>query len=123
MGLLYYNNNLSCRCEALLGLQGQVALAAVLAVRVLGHEHGRSTLGALLAQTGHLAITVDLVILQDGQFDFGALVLDLLGGGVGLLFLFLGTTTQAQHQVQGGLLLDVVVGQGAAVFQLLTSKD
>ena len=32
-------------------------------------------------------------------------------------------SAQAQHQVQGGLLLDVVVRQGAAVLQLLASKD
>ena len=32
-------------------------------------------------------------------------------------------TTQAQHQVEGGLLLDVVVGQGAAILQLLAGKD
>jgi hypothetical protein len=31
--------------------------------------------------------------------------------------------TQAQHQVQGGLLLDVVIGQRAAVLQLLARKD
>jgi len=30
---------------------------------------------------------------------------------------------QAQHQVQGGLLLNVVVCQGAAVLQLLAGKD
>ena len=32
-------------------------------------------------------------------------------------------TPQAQHQVQGGLLLDVVVRQGAAILQLLAGKD
>jgi hypothetical protein len=32
-------------------------------------------------------------------------------------------TAQAQHQVERGLLLDVVVGQGAAVLQLLARKD
>ena len=32
-------------------------------------------------------------------------------------------TTEAEHQVEGGLLLDVVVGQGAAVFQLLSGED
>ncbi|KFO90456.1 hypothetical protein N320_08461, partial [Buceros rhinoceros silvestris] len=32
-------------------------------------------------------------------------------------------TSETQHQVQGGLLLDVVIGQGASVFQLLASKD
>lgn len=33
------------------------------------------------------------------------------------------TTAKAQHQVEGGLLLDVVIGQGAAVFELLSSED
>jgi len=32
-------------------------------------------------------------------------------------------TTKAQHQVQGRLLLNVVITQGAAVFELLSSKD
>jgi hypothetical protein len=33
------------------------------------------------------------------------------------------TTTQAQDQVEGGLLLDVVVSQRAAVLKLLASED
>ncbi|KFQ28375.1 hypothetical protein N332_06581, partial [Mesitornis unicolor] len=33
------------------------------------------------------------------------------------------TTPQAQHKMQGGLLLDVVVRQGAPIFQLFASKD
>ena len=32
-------------------------------------------------------------------------------------------TAQTQHQMEGGLLLDVVVCQGAAVLELLASKD
>ncbi|KFP50092.1 hypothetical protein N323_10600, partial [Cathartes aura] len=32
-------------------------------------------------------------------------------------------TPQAQHKMQGGFLLDVVVGQGAPIFQLLAGKD
>ncbi len=32
-------------------------------------------------------------------------------------------TTQAQHQVEGGLLLDVVVGQCATILQLLAGKN
>jgi len=51
------------------------------------------------------------------------LVGGLFGGGVILLLAFLGTTTKAEHQVQGGLLLDVVVGQGATILELLTGKD
>ena len=31
--------------------------------------------------------------------------------------------TQPQHQVEGGLLLDVVVSQGAPILQLLAGKD
>jgi len=32
-------------------------------------------------------------------------------------------SAQTQHQVEGGLLLDVVVCQGATILQLLASKD
>lgn len=50
-------------------------------------------------------------------------MLDLLGSGVDLLLALLGTTTQAEHKVEGRLLLDVVVREGAAILQLLTSED
>jgi hypothetical protein len=50
-------------------------------------------------------------------------VLDLLGGGVDLLFALLATTTQAEHEVEGRLLLDVVVRKGAAVLELLAGED
>jgi hypothetical protein len=33
------------------------------------------------------------------------------------------TTTQAEHQVNGGLLLDVVVGKGTAILKLLDSEQ
>ena len=33
------------------------------------------------------------------------------------------TATETKHQVEGGLLLDVVVRKGAAVLQLLASED
>jgi len=79
--------------------------------------------GALAAETLNLAIAIDLVVLEDGKLGLSALVLDLLGGGVDLLLALLTTTTQAQHEVQGRLLLDVVVRKSAAVLQLLTSED
>ena len=44
-------------------------------------------------------------------------------GSQGLQGWFNDTTSQSQNQVQGGFLLDVVVGQSSTVFQLLTSKD
>jgi hypothetical protein len=43
--------------------------------------------------------------------------------GVVLFLTFLGTTTQTEHQVQGRLLLDVIVAQGAAILELLACKD
>lgn len=79
--------------------------------------------GALAAQTLDLAVTVNLVVLEDGEFGLFALVLDLLGGGVDLLFALLATTTQAEHEVKGGLLLDVVVRKSTAVLELLASED
>ena len=51
------------------------------------------------------------------------LVLDFLGGGVVLLLALLSASPQPEHQVEGGLLLDVVVGQGPAIFKLLAGED
>ena len=78
---------------------------------------------ALAAQTLNLAITVNLVVLQDGELGLLVLVLDLLGGGVNLLLALLATTTQAEHEVKGGLLLDVVVRKSAAILELLASEN
>ena len=33
------------------------------------------------------------------------------------------TTTQTEHQVEGGLLLDVVVGQSTAILELFAGED
>ena len=50
-------------------------------------------------------------------------MLDLLGGGVDLLLALLTTTTEAEDQMKSRLLLDVVVGEGATVFELLSGED
>ena len=104
---------------------GQAALPAVLTVVVGGHEDtGTALLGRTLSpQTVDLPVVVHLVVLQDGQLDLPVLVLDLLGGRVVLLLPLLGASPQPQHQVEGGLLLDVVVGQSPSVLQLLPGKD
>ena len=60
---------------------------------------------------------------MDSEYRLLALVFDLLGRRVHLLLALLGTTTEAEHQVEGGLFLDVVVREGAAVLKLLSSKD
>lgn len=79
--------------------------------------------GALAAQTLDLAVTVNLVVLEDGEFGLFALVLDLLGSSVDLLFALLAATTEAEHEVEGGFLLDVVVRKGTAVLELLAGED
>ena len=51
------------------------------------------------------------------------LVLNLLGGSVVLLFALLAAAAEAEHQVERRLLLDVVVGERAAVLELLARED
>ena len=64
-----------------------------------------------------------LVIFKNCQLDLLLLVLGLLGRRVVLLLALLGTTTQTKHQMECGLLLDVVVTQSATILQLLARKD
>jgi hypothetical protein len=82
---------------------GQTATSAVLTIVVPGHEDtGSAGLGgALTAETGDLAVTIDLVELEDGQLDLSLLVLDLLGGGVGLLLALLASSQKVDVQVEG----------------------
>eukprot|EP01084_Bolivina_argentea_P009495 17734_1 len=116
-------------CLLLGGDVGQGALAAGLAVLVLGHEDAGTTVGvgALHAGVGHLdvvAVTLDLVELEDTHGDVGVTVDGLLGLLEVLLLLLLALTTgEAHHQGDGGLLLDAVLGQGGALLELLASED
>ena len=75
------------------------------------------------SQSLNLSAVVDLVVLEDGQLHLLLLVLDLLGCGVVLLLALLAPTAEPQHQVQRRLLLDVVVGESAAILELLAGKD
>ena len=104
---------------------GETTLPAVLTVVVGGHEDTGTTLfgRTLSPQTVDLPVVVHLVVLQHGQLHLPVLVLDLLGGRVVLLLPLLGASPQPQHQVEGGLLLDVVVGQSPPILQLLPGKD
>ena len=79
--------------------------------------------GALSSQSLDLPAVVDLVEFEHSQLHLLFLVLDLLGGGVILLLAFLAATPQPKNEVKGRLLLDVVVGESAAIFQLLPGKD
>lgn len=114
-----------CRLLGLIEDVGTVATAAVLAVVHSSHEDTSTALRlrALAPQTLNLAIAIDLVVLEHSELGLLALVLDLLGRGVHLLLPLLATAAQAEDQVERRLLLDVVVGEGAAVFELLAGED
>ena len=90
---------------------------------VVGHEDTSAADRALTSQTGDLSALVDLVVLQNGKLHLLVNVLVLLGGLVLLLLVLLASSTQTEHQVKGGLLLDVVVRKSAGVLQLLSSED
>ena len=70
-------------------------------------------------------ITFDLVVLEDAEADVDVLVglLDLLTLDHLLLLLLLLTTTEAENKVKSRLLLDVIVLEGAALFELLAGED
>lgn len=101
------------RLLALVKDVGEVALSAVLTVVHGSHEDTGPTLvsWALSSETLDLSIAINLVVLEDSQLGLLALVLDLLWSGVDLLLALLGhTTTESEDEVEGRLLLDVVVG-------------
>ena len=89
------------------------------------HENAGTALlaGTLTTQMVDLAIIVNAVVLEHGKLDLLVLVFLLLGCGVVLLLAFLGTTSEPQHQVKGGLLLNVVVGESSTIFKLLSGKN
>merc|ERR1719223_1781787 len=51
------------------------------------------------------------------------LMLLLLGLGVGLLLALLTSTEKTENEVEGGLLLDVVVRKSTPIFELLPGED
>lgn len=104
---------------------GETALSAVLAIVVRSHEDTSTTLslGALSPEAGDLSVVIHLVVLEDGELHPLLLVPQSLGLGVNLLLSLLTTTTETKHEVEGGLLLDVIVRKGASILELLASED
>jgi len=99
------------------------ALAAVVAVVVHGHEDSSTAALTLLSEASDGVVLADGVVPEDGELHLLVNVLYALGGGVLLLLALLATTAKAEHQVERGLLLDVVVSQGAAILELLAGED
>ena len=74
---------------------GQVATSAVLAIVHGSHEDTSTALGlrAFAPQALDLAVTVNLVVLENRELRLLPLVLDLLGSGVHLLLALLCSST------------------------------
>jgi hypothetical protein len=87
----------------------------------LGATYG--LLGTLASQAFNLSIAINLVVLEHSELGLLVLVLDLLGGCVDLLLALLATTTEAEDEMEGRFLLDVVVGKGTAILELLAGED
>jgi len=102
---------------------GHGAAAAVVPVKVDRQADTHAASGAGLPQAGYLAIVRDLVELKSSKLHSLVDVLHFLGLGVGLLLSLLATTAQSQNQVQGALLLDVVIRESSAVLELLAGED
>jgi len=90
---------------------------------VLGHEAADASDGTVLAQTDDLATILDAVVLEGLEGDGLVDALGLLGLAVDLLFALLAAAAEAEDEVEGRLLLDVVVRKGAAVLELLAGED
>jgi len=90
---------------------------------VLGHEAADSRDGGVLAEANDLPPVLDAVVLEGLEGDGLVHALGLLGLGVDLLLPLLSPPAEAEDEVEGRLLLDVVVREGAAVLELLTGED
>ena len=95
------------------------------ATRMNGHANSGAAglMWAIFSRACNLTLVIHLVVLEHSQFHRLMVVLGLLRFCVGLLLSLFGTTAKAKHKVQSRLLLDIVVGEGAAILELLASKD
>ncbi|KAM0834178.1 hypothetical protein ACQ4PT_063786 [Festuca glaucescens] len=88
---------------------------------------GTAVLELLSSKDETLLVWGDALLVLDLCLDIvnGVRRLDLKGDGLASEGLDedLHTTAKAEHQVEGGLLLDVVVSEGTAVLELLASED
>mmetsp|Transcript_17942 Transcript_17942/g.40751 ORF Transcript_17942/g.40751 Transcript_17942/m.40751 type:complete len:208 (-) Transcript_17942:166-789(-) len=90
---------------------------------MLRHETPHSGDGTVLPQPHHLASVLHPIIFQRLQRDALAASLHLLRLGVHLFLPLLSSSAETEDQVERGLLLDVVVGEGAPVLQLFAGEN
>ena len=99
------------------------SLSTVVPIVVLRHEASNTGNGGVLPEAHDLTTVLYTVVLEGLEGDGLGPTLDFLGLGVDLLLALLSSSTETKDQVQSALLLDVVVTQGAAILELLSSED
>lgn len=85
---------------------------------MLSHEGAGRASGALLLELLDLAVSFNGEVLKDLLGACFVRMLDLLGGGVNLLFALTLTTLGVNHGVDGGLSLETSIGDGKTVVEL-----
>ena len=103
--------------------EGSVGFSAVVTVVMLGHETADSCNRRIFSKASDLSVGLNSVVLQGLHRNGLVHSLHLLGSGEDLLFALLTSSSETKDQVEGGLLLDVVVAQSASIFQLLSGKN
>ena len=103
--------------------EGGPTLSAVITIVVLGHEASNSGNRRVLSKPDNLSSVLNTVVLEGLKRDGLVNTLRLLGLGENLLLPLFSSSTKTENQVQGGLLLDVVIRESTSVLQLLSSED
>ena len=98
-------------------------LPTIISIMMLGHKASNPRHGTILSQPYHLIIPLDTIILECLQRNSLIDALRLLGLGVHLLLPLFAPASKTEHEMESGFLLDIVVGESAAVFELFSGED
>lgn len=103
--------------------EGTSALSADVSVGVLSHVGGGRAVGALLLQFLDLAVGLNREVLEEGLGALLVGVLDLLRGGVHLLFSLTLTTLGVDERVHDALVLEASLNKGELAIELSGTED
>lgn len=90
---------------------------------MLGHVGSGRAVGALLLQFLDLAVSLNREVLEEGLGALLVGVLDLLGGGVDLLFSLSLTTLGVDESVDDALVLEASLSKSVFTLELSSTED
>jgi len=98
-------------------------LSAGVSIKMARHKCPSSAFVAFPSQSGNFPVFIDLVIFEDGELHLLFSMSDLLWLRVHLLLLFFASSSESKDEMKGRFLLDIIVGEGSTILQLLSRKD